>query len=268
MYPFERFTEQAKKALALAQEEAEASGHAYIGTEHLLLGLMRVDDGLAYKALATLGVQIETVRQKIDDLLDRREGQERPAQVRPTARVKKAIELSFEEARRRGYDHVGSQYLLLGLLMEGDNLAARALADLGVALDNARTEVDHLVEGGEEELARAPRKRLDPAELSISPAIDGLLQLARLEAARTGSRAVGEEHVLGAIAGSAGIDLLDSWVRLLRLAHQKEEAIQVQDFETAASIRTEEKRTREEMQEAMAAWRTKLLEPRGKEQPA
>ncbi len=254
--------------MTLAQEEAEASRHAFIGAEHLLLGLMRETDGVAYKALATLGIQIETVRQKIEGLVEGRETLERPTQIRPTSRVKRVMELSFEEARRNGHNHVGTQYLLLGLLMEGDNPAARALADLGIAMDNARSEAERLVSEGELELERAPRKRVDPTDVSISPELHNLLQRARLEAARGGSRAAGEVDILSAITDSGGVELLDSWVQLRRLTHQKEEAIQVQDYETAANIRTEEKRSREELEDALAAWRTKLLEPPGKEPPS
>jgi ATP-dependent Clp protease ATP-binding subunit ClpC len=107
MYPFERFSESGKKALTLAQEEAERSHHSYIGTEHLLLGLMRVPDGLGARALKNLGIDVETVRQTIEPVLGRNE-RIIIQQIIPTSRVKKVIELSFEEARRFGHSTVST----------------------------------------------------------------------------------------------------------------------------------------------------------------
>ena len=118
MYPFERFTERAKKVLTLAQEEAERSHHSYIGTEHLLLGLLREGEGLAAKVLNNLGVEITKVRQTIESVLGRNE-RIIIQQIIPTSRVKKVIEISFEEARRMGHNYVGTEHLLLGLLIEG-----------------------------------------------------------------------------------------------------------------------------------------------------
>src|SRR5438132_3529377 len=122
MYPFERFTERAKKVLTLAQEEAERSHHSYIGTEHLLLGLLREGEGLAAKVLNNLGVEIGKVRQTIESVLGRNE-RIIIQQIIPTSRVKKVIEISFEEARRMGHNYVGTEHLLLGLLIEGEGLA-------------------------------------------------------------------------------------------------------------------------------------------------
>lgn len=119
VYPFERFTELAKKVLALAQEEAERSHHSYIGTEHVLLGLLREGDGIAAKVLNNLGVEIEKVRPTVESLLGRDKRLTVQQQIIPTSRVKKVIELSFEEARRTGQNYVGSEHLLLGLLTEG-----------------------------------------------------------------------------------------------------------------------------------------------------
>jgi ATP-dependent Clp protease ATP-binding subunit ClpA len=141
MYPFERFTERAKKVLTLAQEEAERSHHSYIGTEHLLLGLLRESDGLAYRVLTALGVELATVRRVIESVLGRDE-RIIIQQIIPTSRVKKVIELSFEEARRMGHQYVGTEHLLLGLLIEGEGIAAHVLSDLGVTLAKAQTEIE------------------------------------------------------------------------------------------------------------------------------
>src|SRR5258707_5109242 len=106
MYPFERFTERAKKVLTFAQEEAERSHHSYIGTEHLLLGLLREGDGIAAKVLSNLGVEIDKVRQTIESALARNERIIVHQQIVPTSPFKKVIEISFEEARRMGHKYV------------------------------------------------------------------------------------------------------------------------------------------------------------------
>jgi ATP-dependent Clp protease ATP-binding subunit ClpC len=159
VYPFERFTELAKKVLALAQEEAETSHHSYIGTEHVLLALMREGDGIAAKVLNNLGVEIEKVRQTVESQVGRDKGFTVLQQIIPTSRVKKVIELSFEEARRTGHNYVGSEHLLLGLLTEGEGIAAHVLHDLGATLDKVRAEIERLRQGDstQEESEPAPK---------------------------------------------------------------------------------------------------------------
>ncbi|MGA8015776.1 MAG: Clp protease N-terminal domain-containing protein, partial [Candidatus Dormiibacterota bacterium] len=147
MYPFERFTERAKKVLTLAQEEAERSHHSYIGTEHLLLGLLREGEGVAAKVLNNLGVEISKVRSTIESVLGRNE-RLIIQQIIPTSRVKKVIEISFEEARRMGTNFVGTEHLLLGLLIEGEGIAAHVLTDLGANLQKVRAELDRLLKAG------------------------------------------------------------------------------------------------------------------------
>ncbi len=144
MYPFERFTERAKKVLTLAQEEAERSHHSYIGTEHLLLGLLREREGLAAHVLDNLGVDIGVVRQTIEAVLGRNE-RIIIQLIIPTSRVKKVIELSFEEAQRLGHNYVGTEHLLLGLLLEGEGIAAHVLEDLGATLPKVRDEIERLL---------------------------------------------------------------------------------------------------------------------------
>jgi len=140
MYPFERFTEKAKKALTLAQDEAEKSHHSYIGTEHLLLGLLREENGQARKVLSNLGVEINKVRTTIESVLGRNE-RTIVQQIIPTSRVKKVIEIAFEEAKRMNNTHVGTEHLLLGLLIEEEGIAAHVLVDLGAPLDRVREEL-------------------------------------------------------------------------------------------------------------------------------
>jgi len=159
LYPFERFTEKAKKVLTLAQDEAEKSHHSYIGTEHLLLGLLREGDGLAAKVLANLGVEIDKVRTTIESVLGRNE-RIIVQQIIPTSRVKKVIEIAFEEAKRMNNTYVGTEHLLLGLLIEGEGIAAHVLEDLGANLEKVRTELDaQLKDQGVEDEARPDRKK-------------------------------------------------------------------------------------------------------------
>ena len=159
LYPFERFTERAKKVLTLAQEEAERSHHSYIGTEHLLLGLLREGEGLAAKVLNNLGVEINKVRSTIESVLGRNE-RIIIQQIIPTSRVKKVIEISFEEARRMGNNYVGTEHLLLGLLIEGEGIAAHVLEDLGANLEKVRGEIERLLhESGLEEDSKETQKK-------------------------------------------------------------------------------------------------------------
>ena len=141
MYPFERFAEEAKKVLTLAQEEAERSQHSYIGTEHLLLGLLRNQEGVGCKVLAGLGVHIEQVRKKIETVLGVNERivfQD----IIPTSRVKHVIEISFDEARSMGSQSVNSGHLLMGLVIEGEGIAAHVLEDLGAGADRVIAAVE------------------------------------------------------------------------------------------------------------------------------
>ena len=141
MYPFERFAEEAKKVLTLAQEEAERSQHSYIGTEHLLLGLLRNQEGVGCKVLAGLGVHIEQVRKKIETVLGVNERivfQD----IIPTSRVKHVIEISFDEARSMGSQNVNSGHLLMGLVIEGEGIAAHVLEDLGAGADRVIAAVE------------------------------------------------------------------------------------------------------------------------------
>ena len=159
MYPFERFTEKAKKVLTLAQDEAEKSHHSYIGTEHLLLGLLREGDGLAAKVLANLGVEIDKVRSTIESVLGRNE-RVIVQQIIPTSRVKKVIEIAFEEAKRMNNTYVGTEHLLLGLLIEGEGIAAHVLEDLGASLEKVRQEMEGILrEQGLEDDPRTEHKR-------------------------------------------------------------------------------------------------------------
>ncbi|WP_282938147.1 ATP-dependent protease ATP-binding subunit ClpC [Paenibacillus sp. RC67] len=144
---FGRFTERAQKVLSLAQEEAVRLGHNNIGTEHILLGLIREGDGIAAKALIALGLGLEKIQDEVEALIGR--GQEQPTNIAYTPRAKKVIELSMDEARKLGHTYVGTEHILLGLIREGEGVAARVLNNLGVSLNKARQQVLQLLGSSE-----------------------------------------------------------------------------------------------------------------------
>jgi len=144
---FGRFTERAQKVLALAQEEAVRLGHNNIGTEHILLGLIREGEGIAAKALIALGLGLEKIQDEVESLIGR--GQEQPSSIAYTPRAKKVIELSMDEARKLGHTYVGTEHILLGLIREGEGVAARVLNNLGVSLNKARQQVLQLLGSSE-----------------------------------------------------------------------------------------------------------------------
>jgi ATP-dependent Clp protease ATP-binding subunit ClpC len=144
---FGRFTERAQKVLALAQEEAIRLGHNNVGTEHILLGLVREGEGIAAKALSVLGLSPEKIQKEVEALIGK--GQESVQTIHYTPRAKKVIELSMDEARKLGHSYVGTEHILLGLIREGEGVAARVLNNLGVSLNKARQQVLQLLGSNE-----------------------------------------------------------------------------------------------------------------------
>lgn len=147
MMMFGRFTERAQKVLALAQEEAIRLGHNNIGTEHILLGLIREGEGIAAKALNALGLGSDKIQKEVENLIGK--GQDTSQTVHYTPRAKKVIELSMDEARKLGHSYVGTEHILLGLIREGEGVAARVLNNLGVSLNKARQQVLQLLGSNE-----------------------------------------------------------------------------------------------------------------------
>ena len=150
---FGRFTERAQKVLALAQEEAIRLGHNNIGTEHILLGLIREGEGIAAKALERLDLSSEKIQKEVENLIGR--GKDNLQTIHYTPRAKKVIELSVDESRKLGHSYIGTEHILLGLIREGEGVAARVLNNLGVSLNKARQQVLQLV--GSNEVRRSSR---------------------------------------------------------------------------------------------------------------
>ncbi|MBQ6458415.1 MAG: ATP-dependent Clp protease ATP-binding subunit, partial [Exiguobacterium sp.] len=164
---FGRFTERAQRVLALAQEEAVRLGHHNIGTEHILLGLVREGEGIAAKALFALGLTSEKIQQEVESLIGR--GSENGSTIHYTPRAKKVIELSMDEARKLGHSYVGTEHILLGLIREGEGVAARVLNNLGISLTKARQQVLQLL-GNTESSSNASQ----PGASAATPTLDGL----------------------------------------------------------------------------------------------
>jgi ATP-dependent Clp protease ATP-binding subunit ClpA len=161
---FERFTDRARRVVVLAQEEARILNHNYIGTEHILLGLLREDEGVAAQALKALDISLETVRQQVEEIIGQGQ-QARSGHIPFTPRAKKVLELSLREALQLGHNYIGTEHILLGLIREGHGVAAQVLVRLGADLDRVRQQVVELVDAleGETETSRplavTPRAR-------------------------------------------------------------------------------------------------------------
>ncbi|MEQ4549229.1 Clp protease N-terminal domain-containing protein, partial [Nocardioides kribbensis] len=143
---FERFTDRARRVVVLAQEEARMLSHNYIGTEHILLGLIHEGEGVAAKALESLDISLEAVRAQVEEIIG--QGQQAPSGHIPfTPRAKKVLELSLREALQLGHSYIGTEHILLGLIREGEGVAAQVLQKLGADLNRVRQQVIQLLSG-------------------------------------------------------------------------------------------------------------------------
>ncbi len=146
---FKRFTDRARRVVVLAQEEARRLRHDSVGTEHILLGLIREGQGedVAARALESLGLDPDAVRQQVEEITGRGEGEQEATGHMPfTPRAKKVLELSLREALQLGHEHIGAEHILLGLLREGDGVAAQVLVSMGADLNRVRAQVLRLMD--------------------------------------------------------------------------------------------------------------------------
>jgi excisionase family DNA binding protein len=171
---FDKFTDRARKVLTLAQEEARRFQHSYIGTEHLLLGLVREGEGVAAKVLNNLGVELEKVREAVEFIIGRGD-RVVLGEVGLTPRAKKVIELAVDEARRLNHHYIGTEHLLLGLVREGEGIAAGVLESLGIRLEMLRTETIHVLSDVQENALEATPPP-EPMESPV-PAAEGEQEL-------------------------------------------------------------------------------------------
>jgi ATP-dependent Clp protease ATP-binding subunit ClpC len=165
---FERFTDRARRVVVLAQEEARMLNHNYIGTEHILLGLIHEGEGVAAKALESLGISLEAVRSQVEEIIG--QGQQAPSGHIPfTPRAKKVLELSLREALQLGHNYIGTEHILLGLIREGEGVAAQVLVKLGADLNKVRQQVIQLLNGYQ---AKEPAGTASEATPSTSLVLD------------------------------------------------------------------------------------------------
>ena len=240
---FERFTDRARRVVVLAQEEARTLNHDYIGTEHLLLGLIHEGQGVAAKALESLGISDEAVTQQIGEIVGRGKKPARSGHIPFTAAAKKSLELSLREALQLGHNYIGTEHILLGLIREGEGPGAQVLTGLNADLDTVRERVVELVRGHQgKELpglrsgkgGRVKRRML--AEI-----------LAHVQSIDSRLSAV-EQRV------GIGPDLSDLDKQIKQAHDDKESAIDAQDFETAAVLRDKEKQLLADKTSRQESW--------------
>jgi ATP-dependent Clp protease ATP-binding subunit ClpC len=150
---FERFTDRARRVIVDAQNEARSLGHDYIGPEHILLGLINEGDGVGAKALEAMQISTDTVRRRIEKIVGRGQAPPTTGHIPFTPRAKKVLELSLREALELGHNYIGTEHILLGLIHEGDGVAAQVLVGLGGDLDRARQLVTQILTGRHREQA-------------------------------------------------------------------------------------------------------------------
>jgi ATP-dependent Clp protease ATP-binding subunit ClpC len=191
---FERFTDRARRVVVLAQEEARLLGHDYIGTEHLLLGLLRESDGVAGRTLDALGISLPAVRARVEEIIGRSSEPLPGGQMPFTPRAKKVLELSLREAINLGHNYIGTEHLLLGLIREGEGVAPQVLVGMGAELTAVRRMVVTIVEGIEGGTPAQETISADPQDELIRSLREENLELRReVERLREALRRLGED---------------------------------------------------------------------------
>jgi ATP-dependent Clp protease ATP-binding subunit ClpA len=216
---FERFTDRARRVVVLAQEEARLLNHNYIGTEHLLLGLIHEGEGVAAMVLESLGISLEAVRAQVEEIIG--QGQSAPTGHIPfTPRAKKVLELSLREATQLGHNYIGTEHILLGLIREGEGVAAQVLVKLGADLYRVRQQVIQV----------------------LSSYVGG-----KAPAEQAGART-------RLVRMTVPEELREAEVELAQVRRKKEAAIEAENFEQAATLRDQERQLLRRVAERERAW--------------
>jgi Clp amino terminal domain, pathogenicity island component/UvrB/uvrC motif len=248
---FERFTDRARRVTVLAQEEARMHNHNYIGTEHLLLALIHEGNGVAVKALEALGIPLEAVRQQVEEIIGR--GRQAPlgGHISFTPRAKKVLQNSLREAMQLGHNYIGTEHILLGLIREGEGVAAQVLLRLGANLDSVRQQVLQLLDGyqGEGEPGTARTGLAGQGGRGKRKLMSQFL--ARFDSIE--SRLSALERRVGT---GPGPDLRELDQEIAQVRGDKESAIDAEDFETAATLRDREKQLLGEKASRQREWAT------------
>ena len=233
---FERFTDRARRVVVLAEEEARMLNHNYIGTEHILLGLIGEGEGVAAKALESLGVSLAVVRQQVEEIIG--QGEQALSESIPfTPRAKKVFELSLRESLQLGHQYVGTEHILLALIREGDGVAAQVLVKLGADLNRVRQQVIQLLHGyqGKEPTSAGTGAGSQLGQRTrVRPQEDAPTRIELLD------------RRLAAIERWVGLqpDLDDLDQQIAQVCREKEGAADRQDFEVAAELRDKEQQLR------------------------
>ena len=223
---FQRFTDQARRAVVLAEEEARMLDHNWIGTEHLLLGLIREGDGVAAKALESLGISLQAVRHEVEEIIGR--GEQVPSEVIPfTPRSKKVLELSLRESVQLRNNYIGTEHILLGLMREGDGVAPQVLVKLGVDLNRVRQQVIQLLHGYQGKEPKSARRW--PQEGTPATEMQAHLDVIEARLAAVEQRA------------GTGPDTSDLDEQITQVRREKESAIGAKDYAQVAALRNREK---------------------------
>jgi ATP-dependent Clp protease ATP-binding subunit ClpA len=243
---FERFTDRARRTVVLAEEEARALHHNYVGTEHILLGLIGEGEGVAAQALESLGISLDAVRQQVEQIIGR--GQQEPQEQIPyTPRAKKVLELSLRESKQLRHNYIGTEHLLLGLVREGHGVAAQVLTALGADLNLVRQQVIQVLH---EHQGQQPTTLPAGARFGQSRwKTRGRQAEIRDHVEAIGSQLAAIEQRLG---GGPEIGDLDRQIG--QAQRGKEAAAGAEDYETAATLRDQEQRLRADKAARQAEW--------------
>ncbi len=242
----ERFTARARRVVVLAQEEARMLNHHYIGTEHILLGLTREGEGVAARALESLGISLEAVRQQVEEII----GRGQPAlsgHIPYTPGAKKALELSLREARQLGRNYVGTEHILLGLIREGEGVAAQVLVKLGADQIRVRQQVIQLLHGWHSE-------ELETADTKLQPAPAGGSERRLLAALQARVSAIESRLPVIEQRVGTGPDTGDLDRQIDQARGEREAAADAQRYEQAASLRDQGKQLLTEKAARQKEW--------------
>jgi ATP-dependent Clp protease ATP-binding subunit ClpA len=252
---FERFTDRARRVVVLSQEEARLLKHGHIGTEHLLLGLIREEQGIAARALAALGIELDAVRDRVSETLGAGGEAGLEGHIPFTPRAKRVLELSLREALQLGHDYIGTEHILLGLVREGHGEAARVLVELGADLNVVRQRVVGMLHVSRVQAGRGGRR--EPAEVTVARrAVSGRMERTLASSFRVHLREI--EARLSAVEQRVGFgpDVSELDREIVRVLGEKHAAADAQDYEQAAELRDAERRLAAEKAAKQGEWAT------------
>ena len=254
---FDNFTDRTRRVVVLAQEEARVHNHDYIGTEHLLLGLIHEGEGVAVSALASLGIGLPEVRYQVEQMIG--QGEQAPSgQISFTSSAKKALELSLRESRRLGHGHIDTGHILLGLIREGEGVAAQVLGKLGADLDTVRPRIHGY---GDKEPAPTGAER--PERESVTNYLAYRIKTieSQLSALEDRIDAIGSQLAAVEFRVGTGPDLRGLETEIAQARRDREAAVGEQDFEAASLLFDKERQLIGEKHSLRREWAAARPDP-------